>query len=123
MSIESYQGSGVLDWSEAYVAAPRYYKKEDGTVFGAVAINEGIETVLPLRPHELYHPDGLTLTEWRILLYSRTKQAVLGDVDFYKAMQILQEYFLDGNDERVLLKALSITELDALLRKARISQN
>lgn len=123
MSIESYQGNGVIDWSGAYVAAPRYFKKEDGTVFGAVAINEGIETILPLRPHELYHPDGLTLTEWRILLYSKTKQAVLGDVDFYKAMQILQAYFVDGNDERVLLRALSITELDALLRKARIEQN
>ena len=123
MSIESYQGSGVLDWSEAYVAAPRYFKREDGTVFGAVAINEGIETILPLRPHELYHPDGLTLTGWRIVLYSKTKGEIIGEVDFFAAMQILQEYFIDGNDERVLLKALTLTELDALLRKARIRKS
>ena len=113
-----YQGNGIFDWSNAYVAAPRYYRKPDGSMLGALAVNEGIETILPTAPHLAYHPDGLQVNDWRLLLYSKTKQDVLGDVDFYDAMQILKDYLIDGNDEKVLLKALTLTELDALLRKA-----
>ena len=115
-----YQGNGIIDWSTAYVAVPRYYTKPDGNVLGAFALNEGVETILPIAPHLNYRPDGAQVNDWRLLLYSRTKQDVLGDVDFYSAMQILTEYFLDGNDEKVLVRALTLTELDALLRKVRI---
>ena len=112
-----YQGSGVFDWSKAYVAAPRFYQKPDGGMLGAFAVNEGIETILPVAPHLTYRADGMIVRDWRLLLYSKTKQDVIGDVDFYDAMQILREYLIDGNDEKVLLKALSLTELDALYRR------
>ena len=118
--LHQYQGSGIYDRSKAYVAAPRYYQKPNGAVFGVFAVNEGIETVLPVQPQLQYHPDGKTVTDWRLLLYSRTKGDTLGDVDFYDAMRILAEYAVDSNDEKVLIRALSLTELDALLRKCRI---
>ena len=118
MGQNSYQGSGVYDWSEAYIAAPRYYRKPDGGLLGALAVNEGSETVLPIRPDRLYHPDGADIADWRLLLYSKTRQAVLGDVDFYTAVRILKDCVIDNNEERFLLRALSLSELDALLRKA-----
>lgn len=117
------QGNGLYDWSRAYVAVPRYYQK-DGRPFGVLAINEGFETILPLAPHEFYKGTGEPITRWRLLLYSKTKQDVIGDVDFYDAMKCLSNgYFLDGNDEKVLVRALSLTELDALLRRCGIAES
>ena len=112
-----YQGSNA-DWSQAFVAAPRYYTDQDGVPFGVLAMNEGIETIMPKLPHKRYHPDGEEITKWRILLYSRTKGDVIGDTDFYAAMRKLVTggYILDDNGELVLIKALTLTELDALMR-------
>lgn len=116
------QGNGIYDWSKAYVAVPRYYTDPQGRPFGAMAINEGIETILPLAPHERYPDGGRMITRWRLVLYSKTRQTIIGDVDFYDAMKCLSNgYFLDGNEEKVLVKALSLAELDALLRRCGIS--
>ncbi|MBR5405559.1 MAG: hypothetical protein K6E36_08455 [Oscillospiraceae bacterium] len=116
------QGNGLYDWSKAYVAVPRYYRDPDGKVFGAMAINEGIETILPLAPHERYRDGDRMIPRWRLVLYSKTQQKIIGDVDFYDAMKCLSNgYFLDGNDEKVLVRALSLTELDALLRRCGIA--
>ena len=106
------------DWTKAFVAAPRFFVKPDGTPFGVLAINEGIETVMPKLPHKRYHPDGDTITEWRILLYSKTRGDVIGDTDFYDAMRkiVLGGYIRDDNGENVLIKALTLSELDALMR-------
>lgn len=115
------QGNGIYDWSRAYVAVPRYYRK-DGRPFGVLAVNEGIETILPLAPHEYYNSADEMITRWRLLLYSSTKQEILGDVDYYDAMKCLSNgYFLDGNDDKVLVRALTLTELDALLRRCGIA--
>lgn len=116
------QGNGLYDWTGAYVAVPRYYQI-GGRPFGVLAVNEGIETILPLAPHEYYKGSGEPVTRWRLLLYSRTKQDVLGDVDFYDAMKCLSNgYFLEANDEKVLVRALTLTELDALLRRCGITE-
>ena len=112
-----YEGKDA-DWSTAYVPVPRYYEKPDGTQFGVLTINEGIETIMPKLPQERYQQDGLALAEWRILLYSKTRGDVIGDTDFYDAMRklVLGGYIKDDNGENVLIKALSLAELDALMR-------
>ena len=112
-----YQGRNA-DWSNAFVAAPRFFTDPEGVPFGVLAINEGIETVMPKLPNKRYHPDGAEITNWRILLYSRTKGNVIGDTDFYGAMKKLVTggYILDDNGENVLIRALTLTELDALMR-------
>ncbi len=112
-----YQGKNA-DWSEAYPAAPRYFVDPEGEPFGVLAMNEGIETIMPKQPHKRYHPDGQDIAKWRILLYSRTKGDVIGDTDFFEAMRRLVTggYILDDNGENVLIRALTLTELDALMR-------
>lgn len=106
------------DWTTAYVSAPRFYTRPDGTPFGVMTINEGIETIMPKLPHQRYQPEGKTVSEWRILLYSRTRGDVIGDTDFYAAMRklVMGGYILDDNGENVLIQALTLTELDALMR-------
>ena len=116
---DSYNGNTPdIDWSDAYVAAPRFYTRPDGVLFGVFGINEGIETVLPKLPQNRYNVDGAPVGEWRLLLYSRTKDEVIGDTDFFTAMRRLGigGYIIDDNDTHVLLRGLTLTELDALMR-------
>ncbi|MBR6718759.1 MAG: hypothetical protein IKI77_10530 [Oscillospiraceae bacterium] len=117
MAQNRYVGENA-DWTKAFVADPHFYTKPDGTPFGVLAINEGIETIMPKLPHERYRVDGRKVAEWRILLYSRTKGEVIGDTDFYAAMRrlVMGNYILDDNDENVLIQPLTLTELDALMR-------
>ena len=37
----------AVDWSNAYTATPKFYAKPDGSPFGAIALTEGTETILP----------------------------------------------------------------------------
>ncbi len=106
------------DWTTAFVADPHFYRRPDGTPFGVFAINKGIETILPKLPQARYQVNGKQVDEWRILLYSKTKGDVIGDTDFYAAMRKLVTggYLLDDNGENVLVQALTLTELDALMR-------
>ena len=108
----SYTGASPdIDWSQAYVAAPRFFTRPDGRLFG-------IETILPKLPQNRYHPNGHDVGEWRILLYSKTKGDVIGDTDFFAAMRRLGigGYILDENETHFLIRGLSLTELDALMR-------
>lgn len=106
------------DWTKAYVADPHFYRRPEGTPFGVFALNEGLDTIVPKLPADRYHADGQPVREWRFLLYSRTKGDVIGDTDFYAAMRRLATggYILDDNGSNVLIRALSLTELDALMR-------
>ena len=106
------------DWTTAFVADPHFYRRPNGRPFGVFALNEGLETIVPKLPSERYHADGKPVQEWRFLLYSRSKGDVIGDTDFYTARRRLSEggYVLDENGSNVLIRALSLTELDALMR-------
>lgn len=112
-----YEGENA-DWTKAYVPVPRYYERPEGGVFGVLTINEGIETIMPKLPHKRYQAEGQPVTEWRILLYSKTRGDVIGDTDFYAAMRklVMGKYIMDDNGENVLIKPLTLTELDALMR-------
>ena len=62
-----------VDWSRAYFAAPKFYGKPDGAPFGAIALTEGTETVLPKAPQKEYAVDGKPVADWKIVLVSTTK--------------------------------------------------
>ena len=36
-----------VDWSQAHAAEPKFYRGPDGAPFGAIALTEGTETILP----------------------------------------------------------------------------
>ena len=79
-----------VDWSRAYFAAPKFYGKPDGAPFGAIALTEGTETVCT------------------------TKDCVIGDSDYFCALAKLKNYVQDTNDDAVLIRALSLEELEAI---------
>ncbi len=107
-----------IDWSTAYVGTPRFYVRPDGVDFGVFALNEGVETILPKQPQQRYQIEGKPVEEWRLLLYSKTRGVVIGDTDFFTAIRRLGigGYIMDDNNTHILLRALTLTELDALMR-------
>ena len=48
-------GTGEADlWSKAYVAEPQCYEKEGKEKLLSFVITEGVNTILPMYPNELY---------------------------------------------------------------------
>ena len=76
----------TVDWSNAYTATPKFYGKPDGTPFGAIALTEGTETVLPKTPQNKYRVDGKVVSEWKLVLVSITKDTIIGDADYFTVM-------------------------------------
>ena len=101
-------------WDNAYKANPQFYAKDDGKPFGAFALTEATETILPKAPN--YAVEGNTITEYKLMLVSTTKNSVIGDLDYFVALSKLDNYKLDENDESILLRELSLEELEGLLK-------
>lgn len=103
-----------VDWSDAYNAVPKFYGKPDGSPFGAIALTEGTKTALPKNPQLQYKVDGKAVTEWRLVLVSTSKDAVIGDMDYFAALKKAEQYSLDANKNAILVKELSLAELESL---------
>ena len=101
-------------WDNAYKANPQFYTKDDGKPFGAFALTEGTETILPKSPN--YAIDGNTITDYRLMLVSTTKDGVIGDLDYSVALSRLDNYKLDENSDSVLIRGLSFDELEGLIK-------
>ena len=104
----------TLDWSNAYIAAPKFYKKPDGTPFGAIALTEGTETVLPKLPQNEYRVDNKVISEWKLVLVSTTKRTIIGDTDYFLALKNIERYTLASKKDSILVKELSLSELESL---------
>lgn len=104
----------ATDWNDAYVAAPKFYRDASGSPFGAIALTEGTETVLPRNPQAEYRVDGKTVENWRMMLLSTTKDAIVGDADYQTALRNAEKYAVDRNQNSILVRGLSLAELEAL---------
>ena len=104
----------TADWSQAHAAEPKFYRGPDGAPFGAIALTEGTETILPMAPQGAYAVDGKPVSRWRMVLISTTKDAVLGDCEYSLALKKLAPYILDAKDDSVLVKGLSLSQLESI---------
>ena len=104
----------TADWSNAYIATPNFYGKPNGTPFGAIALTEGTKTVLPKAPQEKYLVDGKVVYEWKLVLVSTTKDTIIGDADYFMALKNIEKYALDSKEDSILVKGLSLSELECL---------
>lgn len=104
----------VINWDNAYKATPKFYSKPDGNPFGAIALTEGTDTILPKSPQNEYAIDGKQITDWKIVLISTTKDSIIGDCDYFIAFSKLKNYIIDSNDYSILIRGLSLKELEAI---------
>lgn len=108
------KGKKTVDWSNAYIATPKFYGKPDGTPFGTIVLTEGTETILPKTPQNEYRVDGKIVSEWKLVLVSTTKDTIVGDAYYFTALQNVEKYALDSKKDSVLVKGLSLSELESL---------
>lgn len=104
----------IEDWSKAYTATPKFYEKPDESPFGAIAVTEGVMTILPKFPQDKYRVDGKKVTNWKMVLISITKDTVIGDTNYFTALKKAERYVLEEKEESLLLKGLSVEELEDL---------
>ncbi len=104
-----------IDWSDAYNAIPKFYMKPDGSPFGSIALTEGTKTALPKNPQLEYKVDGKSVTEWKLVLVSTSKATVIGATDYFIALEKIGQYSLDANRNAILIKELSLVELENLV--------
>ncbi len=108
------RGKKVVDWSNAYIAVPKFYEKPDVAPFGVITLTEGTETILPKLPQNEYKVDGKVVTEWKLVLVSTTKDMVIGDAEYFTALKNIEKYSLDAKQDTILVKGLSLSELESL---------
>ena len=104
----------VITWEDAYEANPSFYSKPDGSPFGAFALTEDTDTILPKAPR--YAVSGTEVTEYKLMLVSITKDGVIGDCDYFDAIKKLEAFAVDSNDDNLLIRGLSLSELEDLLK-------
>lgn len=104
----------IINWSKAFIATPKFYERPDGTIFGAVALTEGVETVLPKLPQNQYRVDGKEVSEWKLVLVSITKDTVIGEADYFTTLKDIEKISLDSKKDCILVKGLSLSELESL---------
>lgn len=95
----------------------KFYGKPDGSPFGAIALTEGTKTALPKNPQLEYKVDGKPVAEWKLVLVSTSKESIIGDVNYFVALKKVGQYSLDTNKNAILVKALSLIELESLIWK------
>ncbi len=100
------------NWESAYKANPSFYTKPDGSPFCAFALTEGTETILPRAPH--YAVSGKEIQEYKLMLVSTTREGILGDCDYFAAIRKLEAFALDADPNNLLIKGLSLSELEEL---------
>ena len=101
-------------WDDAYKANPQFYSKPDGQPFCAFALTEGTDTILPKVPR--FAVEGRELTDYKLTLVSTTKKSIIGDLDYFEAVRKLGSFISDQNDDNILIRGLSLSELERLLK-------
>ena len=101
-------------WDSAYKANPIFYSKSDGEPFCAFALTEGADTILPRAPH--YAVSGRKVTDYKLMLVSTTRNAAVGDLDYFDAIRKLEAFRIDSDDKNILVKGLSLSELEEILK-------
>ncbi|MCM1166671.1 MAG: hypothetical protein NC299_09435 [Lachnospiraceae bacterium] len=102
-------------WQEAYTANPRVYEHEDGTIIVGFALTEDTDSLFPLAPEKQWAIEGKTIGKWIISIVSLTENgAVLGTMEYHRAMERLKPYFLADKDGWTLIAGLTHEQLEEL---------
>ncbi|EFD8041618.1 hypothetical protein HG412_001884 [Campylobacter jejuni] len=97
-------------WEEAYEAMPKLYETPDGLI-----INFTLSEVLFKKPWENFELDDEDKeTKWRLSFFSISKDEPLGYLEYKEALEKLQDFSSIQSEERILIRAMSLEELESL---------
>ena len=102
-------------WSQAYEANPHVFELENGGLMVSFTLSETVDTILPATPETLYEIEGETVSLWALTFVSLTKEENLGFLEYHEALQRLQPYILETRDDYLLIRGLSLAEMECVL--------
>ena len=108
------------NWNDAYKANVEFFRKDDDKPFGVFTLTENTKTILPKNPHHLV--DGKEINEYKLMIVSITKNDVIADLDYFNALNKLDDFIIDSNDNEILVKGLSLEELELLISKTNTTK-
>lgn len=104
-------------WSQAYEANPNVFELENGGLMVSFTFSETVDTILPVAPETLYEMEGETVSLWALTFFSLTQEENLGFLEYHKALQRLQPFILETRGDYLLIRGLSLAEMQCVLSK------
>ena len=104
-------------WSEAYEANPHVFELEDGGLLVSFTLTETVDTILPIAPETQYAIEGETISRWVIVFFSLSKDDNLGILEYHEALELLQPYIQETRGSNILVRGLSLEEMECILSK------
>ena len=101
---------------EPYIANVRFYTSNDGHKFGSFVITEDVLTSIPVNPRDTFKLNNEVVDEWKLLLFSITKDSSLVEIEYYEGLNRLQKYIVGTKDDNVIVKPLTLEEQEDILK-------
>ncbi len=117
MLFDGYEKIDNGRWENAYIASPKVYNNDYGEVFGAFALTEEVDTIFPIDPRKSILLDEKKISDWKMAMVSTSKAEVLFAGDYNRIMDLLKEYIVENKDEHVLIRGLSLSEIEGIITK------
>lgn len=111
---DKFKKASDADWENAFKANPHFYSKPGVEPFCAYALTEDTETILPKAPR--FAVEGKAINDYRLMLVSTTKDSVIGGLEYHAAIKKLEAYKLDSDKDRILVKGLTLDEMEKILK-------
>ena len=102
-------------WSQVYEANPYAFELEGGGLMVSFTLSETADTILPAEPEALYEIEEKTSSLWALTFFSLTKDEILGYLEYHRVLQRLRPYILETRDGHILLRGLSLKEMELVL--------
>lgn len=108
-------------WSKACVAEPQCYEKEGKEKLLSFVITEGVNTILPMFPNELYKNKEDSFADIRLKFVSTTNQGEVVDLPFFHCVPALSNYAVEYREHNVLIRGLNAAEMCLLISSVKQS--
>ncbi|EAL0788417.1 hypothetical protein B6706_10295, partial [Campylobacter coli] len=93
---------------------PKLYETPDGLIIN-FTLSEDTDTILFKKPWENFELDDEDKeTKWRLSFFSISKDEPLGYLEYKEALEKLQDFSSIQSEERILIRAMSLEELESL---------
>ena len=106
-------------WAQAYMAKPHCYTKEGKKPTLSFVVTEGINTILPMYPNELYRKGKNGFADIRLIFVSTSRKEEPVDLPFFHCVPALSNYALDIREPNVLIRGLNALEMGEIISGIR----
>lgn len=109
------------DWANATVAEPMGFVDDELNTVGALTLRAGTLTILSLSPAEDFELNTDIIHTWK-LVFQASDGRIIGDADYYLALQELKNFIQDQQNGSLLLHPLTDDELEDVFAKTIFNQ-